>query len=146
MTTIRRATRADLDAIVALERATFPEESYDPVALRQFLDLFPSRFFVAESAGEIAGYTLGGVDDAGEGWLLSLGVSPAHQGQRIGTALIAAVLEALCAVRVIRLTVLPDNAHAIALYERNGFTTEALVNDYYGPGQHRLVMARLAPG
>lgn len=144
--TIRPVERGDLAAVLALELATFPDETYGEIALRQFIDLFPQRFFVAESDGEIAGYGLGGIDDAGEGWLLSLGVGPAHQGKRIGTALIDAVLKSLASAPVIRLTVLPDNAHAIALYEKKGFVTEAYRKDYYGPGQDRLVMARKAPG
>ncbi|MED5547125.1 GNAT family N-acetyltransferase [Novosphingobium decolorationis] len=139
---VRPARRGDLGAILALEEATFPEETYGEIALRQFIDLFPTRFLVAESAETVAGYALGGIDDAGEGWLLSLGVSPAFQGQGIGTRLLGAVLAALDDAPVIRLTVLPGNDHAVALYEKNGFSTEALRPDYYGPGQDRLVMVR----
>lgn len=142
MLTVRNAVREDLAAIFALELATFPDETYGEIALRQFIDLFPERFFVAQIEGEIAGYGLGGIDDAGEGWLLSLGVAPAHQGKRIGTALIDALLGSLAQVPVIRLTVLPGNTGAQALYEKKGFTLEAYRTDYYGPGQDRLVMAR----
>ncbi len=141
---IRPATRADLDAIVALELATFPDEPYGEIALRQFIDLFPTRFFVAQCGEAIAGYGLGGRDDAGNGWLLSLGIAPEYQGRRLGTSLIGAVLDALADTRAIRLTVLPDNAHALALYAKNGFVTEAYRKDYYGPGQDRLVLLRPA--
>lgn len=144
MATIRPAVRADLDALIALERQTFPEESYGEIALRQFIDLFPGLFFVAEDGATVAGYGLGGIDQHGEGWVLSLGVSPAHQGRGIGARLFDAVLDALRGTGTIRLTVIPDNVRAITLYERKGFTTEARVEDYYGPGQHRLVMARRA--
>ncbi|MCJ2182019.1 GNAT family N-acetyltransferase [Novosphingobium sp. 1949] len=145
MATIRPAARADLDALFALELQTFPEESYGEIALRQFIDLFPGLFFVAEDAGTIAGYGLGGIDQQGQGWVLSLGVSPAYQGQGIGARLFDAVLDALRGTGAIRLTVIPDNVRAVTLYERKGFTTEARVEDYYGPGQHRLVMVRLTP-
>jgi ribosomal protein S18 acetylase RimI-like enzyme len=40
------------------------------------------------------------------------------------------------------LTVAPDNQVAVQLYQKLGFVSERYYADYYGPGEHRLLLAR----
>jgi putative acetyltransferase len=80
---------------------------------------------------------------------LGMGVHDDFTGRGIGTALLAAILDAAdnwLAIRRIELTVYPDNARAIALYERHGFEREGLKRqDAFRAGRHvdSLLMARL---
>jgi mycothiol synthase len=61
--------------------------------------------------------------EAGVGEIYAIGVHPAAQGRRLGTALLAAGLRHLenQGVREVRLFVEADNAPAIASYRRQGF-------------------------
>jgi ribosomal protein S18 acetylase RimI-like enzyme len=66
--------------------------------------------------------------------LISLWVSPLVRGKGAGDALVRAIV-AWAAPRATRLNVYPDNAHAIALYRRNGFVERGVV-------EGELVMVR----
>ena len=83
--------------------------------------------------------------------MLGISVSPSAQGQGIGNALMAAMLDYAdnwAQVLRIELTVFSDNERAIRLYERHGFEHEgrhkayALRNGVYVDA---LAMARLHP-
>jgi len=71
------------------------------------------------------GMVRGAVDDdeADVVWLLSMWVDPRARGRGVGDGLVAAVVDWAREqqARVVRLDVSMDNAHARALYERNGF-------------------------
>jgi len=74
--------------------------------------------------------------------LLRVIVSPERRGQGIARKLlIASILmaQAAGAVRIL-LEVEEDNASALAVYARLGFTPIDRRRDYYGPGLHALVM------
>ena len=77
-----------------------------------------------------------------------MGVASTHRGLGVGTALLAATLETAFArgLTRIELTVLTDNAPAIALYRRFGFETEGLCRRYLvldGVARDALLMAKL---
>ncbi|QIQ04357.1 GNAT family N-acetyltransferase [Streptomyces liangshanensis] len=63
-----------------------------------------------------------GAEDCVE--LISMWVSPAARGRGVGDSLIGEVVRWAVArgARSLRLSVMPDNGRAVALYERNGFT------------------------
>jgi len=142
---VRPAGPGDLAALAALERAVFGAEAYPPFFFRQALDVFGPLLLVGEAEGGVAGYTLGGLAAGStEGWVLSLAVAPEHRGRGVARALTEAVLAALAergATRV-RLTADPENRPAASLYERLGFAEVGTEDDYFGPGQRRVVMAR----
>ncbi|WP_237151566.1 GNAT family N-acetyltransferase [Oryzibacter oryziterrae] len=82
---------------------------------------------------------------------IGMGVDDAYVGRGIGTALLAALIEAadnwLDIVRL-ELTVYPDNQPALSLYKRFGFEHEGLHRaDTYRNGRYvdALSMARLRP-
>jgi ribosomal protein S18 acetylase RimI-like enzyme len=80
---------------------------------------------------------------------LGMGVAPSHRGKGVGSALLAATLEAASARGLTRidLIVRADNAAAIALYRRNGFQIEGHLRRYLvvdGQAYDALQMARLA--
>ncbi|MFN3596881.1 MAG: GNAT family N-acetyltransferase [Rubricoccaceae bacterium] len=150
---LRPATPADAPALAALDAEAFSAEGYPVFVFRQWLDLFEGLVFVAEGAGPdagaLAGYAAAGVAaDGACGWILSAGVTPAARGRGLARRLAQAALDALAArgIREVRLTVAPGNAAARAVYRHLGFADEALVPDYFGPGEDRLVMRRVIAG
>src|SRR5215207_2931875 len=87
---VRPATAADLDAVMAIERASFG----DPWPDRAFADSLRDAglsFLVASVGGEVAGYVIAWfVVDEGE--IANLAVRPASRGRGIGKALLDAAL------------------------------------------------------
>ena len=82
--------------------------------------------------------------------VLGMGLVAPYRGRGIGTRLLAATLEAAACAGMQRaeLVVRADNAPAIALYRRFGFTLEGTLRDYLrvdGVSYDALQMARLAP-
>lgn len=155
---VRALRPADIDAILALEAASFPPS-----------DRFPRRNWrhVLDSSTTL---NLGIPDPAGglHGaicWLLrsgsrvarmySLAVHPDTRGRGLGKQLIAASVARLprrC--DLLGLEVRPANASAVGLYRALGFRPVAGLADYYGPGEDGMrmraaraaVAAALRPG
>jgi len=84
---------------------------------------------------------------ADEGEILTLGVLPAMRGRGLGGRLLASALAdmAMNGARRAFLEVAADNAPAIGLYEKHGFTRAGLRKNYYatpaGEPMDALVMA-----
>lgn len=144
--TIRPAGEADLPALTALERELFGGCSYPYSLLRQMVDTFASGAQVAVAGGVFVGYSLAvQAEDRDTAWLWSMGVHPAHRREGIGTRLVTNVLDTMqrWGVARLRLTVDPANLVAVSLYAAFDFKVTADVPDYFGPGEHRLVMERV---
>lgn len=152
MTTCRITPAAvgDLPALEALERTVFPGEAYPRFFLRQAVALWPDWMLVARSADHDAplGYILGAAAAApGEAWILSMATGPAARGRGVGGGLLAALIARLttAGVRTVALTVHPDNAAALRLYRRAGFTVATTTADYFGPGHPRHTLRLALP-
>ena len=142
---IRTVRDDDLPALAALDKAVFGDESFLPYALRQFINLFPDGFFVAEHNGSLVGYTVIGVKPCSkEAWLISACVSTAHQKAGIGTKLLTACNDYCqsAGISSCQLTTDADNQGAIKFYERFGFQQESEFRDYYEPGDHKVLMRK----
>lgn len=135
---IRRATRADLDALVALEETTFDSDRISRAQWRRHIDSGSATVLVAES-------TSGSVDaaamvfyrrNARNARLYSLAVGAHARGSGFGSALLAAAeMDARghgCAA--MQLEVRVDNPAALALYERRGYTRVARLRGFYEDG------------
>lgn len=131
----------DLPGIMGLERAGFPpkeqwsERSWLGELLGDGRTTLLARMHVP--VGVIALQTVGDVAD-----LHRLVVAPRVRRGGIGAALVAAGLAAVrqAGARSVLLEVAYDNEPAIALYQRLGFEQLAARDDYYGPGQHALIL------
>lgn len=146
---IRRAESADLDALVALEQATFTSDCISRTQWRRHL-ASPSGTVLVHGAPAR-------IDAAGvvfyrrgsqRARLYSLAVGAGTRGSGIGGALLAAI-EADARGRgctVMHLEVRTDNTAAIALYERRGYVRGARVAGFYEDGGDAWRYAkRLAP-
>ncbi|MFT3861875.1 GNAT family N-acetyltransferase [Micropruina sp.] len=166
---IRRATTADLDAILALERTGFDPASRWSAGSWTAELAAPDRCVLvagrppsraetgsAQAAGAqgprsahpTAGAALVGVATfqlvAETVDLHRVVVAPEHRGHGVGRALIEAgiVWASQRQGERMLLEVEHDNAPALGLYRRLGFAELARRSDYYGPGRHALVLRR----
>lgn len=145
MIIIRKAEQHDLRTVKAIDQLLFGQDSYPLFVLRQFFDITGDYLLVAETEGEIVGYILAHYDPSRlEGWLLSLGVPPAHRGKRIGEKLMAACMGQMemQGAAILYLTVHPDNAAGIGIYTKLGFAVQEKPADYFLDGSPRLLMSR----
>jgi ribosomal-protein-alanine N-acetyltransferase len=143
MTILRPMRWWDVEQVALLERELF---AHDPWTIEQFwgeLARVPeSRWYaVHEDADGIDGYA-GLYTVPPEADVQTIAVAARSQGHGLGRVLLEAlVAEARrrgCAQLFLEVRV--DNASAVALYERSGFTSEGRRKDYYGPGLDALVM------
>jgi ribosomal-protein-alanine N-acetyltransferase len=135
------AHRADLAAIMILERACFtaPEQWSERSWLGELLGQGRTVLLARahQPVGVITIRTTGELAD-----LHRLAVAPAYQRQGVGTALVRSALESVChlGARGVILEVRDTNDAAIMLYQKLGFEQFAARQNYYGPGQHALIL------
>lgn len=139
---VHRARLKDLDAIMALEASGFDHAGWSRESWAGELTEPDRQVLAYRDADDriVAVATLHIVEDFAD--LLRVVVAPERRGQGIARKLlIASILmaQASGAVRIL-LEVEDDNAPALAVYARLGFTPIDRRRDYYGPGLHALVM------
>lgn len=142
---IRRATRADVERVAAIERSSF-SDPWTPGAFRSAADESNLLFLVAEHEGTVVGYAVSWcVVDQAE--LANLAVASEARGIGIGGRLldvaISAAREAGC--DTMHLEVRESNQAARALYASRGFERVGRRRRYYRePVEDALVLrARL---
>lgn len=87
---------------------------------------------------EIAGALVMFPTNASELFLHKIMVHPVCRGAGVGTELMSRALEQ--ATAPVLLTVDPDNAPAVQLYERFGFRVRERIDGFYRPHEDRLIM------
>jgi ribosomal-protein-alanine N-acetyltransferase len=131
----------DLDAILALERAGFAD--HEQWSRRSWEgELLGERRTVLVARGHqtVGVISLQTIDTAAD--LHRLVVAPKARRHGVGSALVQAGIDAVrhLGARTLMLEVGYENEPAIALYQRMGFEQRAAREDYYGPGQHALIL------
>lgn len=139
---VRRATEADLDAVMAVGHRTWPA-TYEPIAGPEYVAMGLAKWWsaeptlaairagrmtVAEVDGQVVGVASAGpyraAGEAGEGRLVlwKLYVLPEHQGNGIGARLLESVVEGARGVYPeIRLAYVDGNIAARDFYSHKGF-------------------------
>jgi ribosomal-protein-alanine acetyltransferase len=145
---IRPATLHDLDALLELEQA-FPGDRITRSSFRHLLTKAHADVFVFEQDGKLLGNAVVLYRKGFHGArLYSVVVDPQARGQGVGAALLEQVENAAVRQRCvsIRLEVREDNAPAIRLYERHGYSVVGRTADYYQDHSAALRMSkRLLP-
>ncbi len=143
---IRRATAADIQAIVAIENESFADP-WDQSVFLEALTYYPTTYFVAVSGGVVAGFIVGGLEDTGEniyGHICNIGVSPQFRRQGIGARLVRQE-EQQCALELatgVQLEVRVSNTGAQRFYARMGYRPVFTIDQYYANGEDALVMMK----
>lgn len=137
---IRPMTSADLDAVLAIEQASFPapwkrEHFEHEITVAHG---FPA---VAECDGVVAGYVcLMSLFE--EAQILDIAVAPEQRGQGIARPLMEYAIATARAhgAEVLALEVRANNTPAIALYEQYGFIRTGVRSRYYEGKDDALLM------
>ncbi|UFS59366.1 ribosomal protein S18-alanine N-acetyltransferase [Subtercola endophyticus] len=147
---MRVAGPADLDAIMALETATFENDAWSPAMMRSDLELRHTYYLVAERAEHPSAALLGyagllsprGAADAD---IQTIAVAPDARGQGLGRKLMQALIAeaARRGARRVFLEVRADNPGAQHLYRTLGFTDIGVRRGYYQPDNVDAVVMRL---
>ncbi|MET7332492.1 ribosomal protein S18-alanine N-acetyltransferase [Nonomuraea sp. NPDC005650] len=138
-------TEADLPAVMAIERATFPLDAWSEGMMRgELADMPRSRHYVVVVVDdEIIGYA-GLASAADQADVQTIAVLEKHQGTGIGGALLTALLAEAGRrrAREIFLEVRADNPRAQAVYRHYGFEEIGTRRRYYDDGTDALMMRR----
>ncbi|WP_166877183.1 ribosomal protein S18-alanine N-acetyltransferase [Salinibacterium sp. ZJ450] len=147
---LRRATAADLDAIMSMETSTFTTDAWSREGMLSEIT-GPHRYYlVAESeTGTIDGYAgLLSPHNSPQADIQTIAVVPAARRQGLGRTLMLALIGEARArgAHEVFLEVRADNPGAQKLYEELGFREIAVRPKYYEPdGVDALVMRLIVP-
>jgi ribosomal-protein-alanine N-acetyltransferase len=137
------ASRQEIDAVLAIEEASFTSPWTKEMYLAEFENTGISYFYLAKTPlGEIIGFcSFWRVLD--ELHINNLAVAPERRRSRVATALLSRVLEDGAKMGAARATleVRHSNESAQRLYERFGFTVAGVRRGYYShPVEDALVL------
>jgi ribosomal protein S18 acetylase RimI-like enzyme len=139
---VRIATRADLDALLALEQRVFATDRLSRRSLHHLLASPAAAILVAEDhPGHLAGTAIVLFRPrSAVARLYSIAVAPHMGGRGVGVMLIAAAEAAAAArdCRSLRLEVHVTNHAAIARYRKSGYREFGRVSGYYEDGGDAL--------
>lgn len=141
---IRRATSADVPAMLALE-ALFPSDRMSARSIRRFITVPGARVFVAMRGAELLGDLVLLLRAGSIGArVYSVVVDPRARGLGIGNRLVEAAERAARheGRRALTLEVRIDNAAARALYAKRGYAEERKLPGYYDDGTDGLRLIR----
>ena len=141
---VRQAERADLLAVLGIEKASFPQP-WPYEAFTSFLG--EPAFLVAEVEGETVGYVVADVTPThGQrlGHVKDIAVHPDRRGDGVGTTLLTHALTELTlqGADSVKLEVREGNDDAKRLYRAFGFEPLRRVQSYYEDGEDAIVMIR----
>jgi len=144
--TLRTALPADLDAIMALERASFPTDAWSAAMMREELVSPHGWYVVDEEAGRLVGYAgLRAVKSAKDADVQTIAIAEAARGRGRGRTLLRALLDeaARRSVAEVFLEVRADNPVAQALYASEGFLEIGRKPRYYQPDDVDAVVMKI---
>lgn len=143
---IRDAVPGDLDAIMAIERASFPTDAWSEEAMASELAGAYGHYLVVEDGGDVIGYGgLRALPGARDGDIQTIALAASARGRGLGRALLRALLSeaARRRVREVFLEVRAENPAAEGLYASEGFAEIGRRPGYYQPDGVDAVVMRI---
>ncbi len=149
--TTRIATLDDLEAIMALERASFPGDAWSDAMMREELSSPHGWYVVVEEAGRVIGYAgLRAPRGAKDADIQTIAIASSARGARPRPGAPAGAAGggvAPAAPRDVFLEVRADNPVAQKLYASEGFTEVGRRPRYYQPDDVDAIVMRVdVPG
>ncbi|MBD8023725.1 ribosomal protein S18-alanine N-acetyltransferase [Microbacterium gallinarum] len=144
--TLRAALPVDVEAIMALERASFPTDAWSDAMMREEIASPHGWYVVDEEAGRLVGYAgLRAVCGAPDADVQTITIAESARGRGRGRTLLRALLAEAAdrGVREVFLEVRADNPVAQALYVSEGFLEIARRPRYYQPDDVDAVVMKL---
>jgi ribosomal-protein-alanine acetyltransferase len=143
----RRATPADLDAIMALETSVFTTDAWSADAMRSELSNTHGLYLVVEdAAGAVVAYAgLLAPRGSGQADIQTIAVVESARRSGIGRALMTSLVDEARAREAehLFLEVRADNPAAQTLYRDLGFEQIAVRPGYYQPGNVDALVMRM---
>ncbi|MDY0830207.1 ribosomal protein S18-alanine N-acetyltransferase [Microbacterium sp. BG28] len=143
---IRPATPADLDAIMRLERASFPTDAWSDAMMREELASPHGHYVALEQGGRLIGYAgLRAPAGARDGDVQTIALDESARGRGFGRALLRTLLSTAHErrVREVFLDVRDDNPVARGLYASEGFVEAGRRPRYYQPDDVDAIVMRV---
>jgi len=144
---VRSLRSEDFPTLMQLEEQVFGatgESVLGPYYVRVCCDIYADSCFLCEVEADdgttrVVGYLLSFVKGR-EAWCTTLAIHPDFQGSRVVLRLIQAFAHRVIGtVEVCWFTVKEDNTAARALHRMLGATEVGMRQDFYGPGDERIV-------
>ncbi|WP_285138138.1 ribosomal protein S18-alanine N-acetyltransferase [Microbacterium sp. lyk4-40-TSB-66] len=143
---VRTATVSDLDAIMALENASFPTDAWSAAMMREELASPHGWYVVVEEGDRLVGYAgLRAVRGARDADVQTIAIAATARGRGRGRALLGELLDEAVRreVRHVFLEVRADNPVAQALYASEGFVEVGRRPRYYQPDDVDAIVMQL---
>ena len=141
---IRHAEPSDYGRVVAVVDEWWGGRAMAAMLPKLFFVHFRDTTFVAEEAGELAGFICGfrsqTFDD--EAYVHFVGVNPARRAAGLGRMLYERFFDAVRPRSIVRAVTSPVNERSVAFHRAIGFEVDRVDEDYDGAGQSRVLLVR----
>ena len=133
MIKLRKFSLSDLEKVMEIEKASFPNRDAYPNSLfEKYYKEYPKGFIIAEDGKEIVGYTIGKLKNS-QAEIISLAVKPDFRQKGIGTRLTNFLINHFKKGGVIEifLHVRTKNQEGISFYQNLSFKILKTIKNYY---------------
>ncbi len=145
--TIRHAKPSDYGRVIGRVNVWWGGRDMAPILPKLFFLHFEGTSFVAEDEeGDLAGFLCGFLSQTNpeEAYIHFVGVSPEHRGEGLGRMLYERFFDEVRGQgrSVVRCVTSPVNQESVAFHEALGFEVDRVAEDYDGPGEDRVLLAK----
>jgi ribosomal protein S18 acetylase RimI-like enzyme len=141
--TLKRATIEDANDLVAFEHRVADPKLYGPILdLAGAIEQIERNIFYFIKLGDaVIGTAAYQVRTDQTVYIGNVAVDPIYRRQGIAHEVVRRILEACREARRVELVTHPENEDALRLYKSLGFVVEGRIENYFGDGEPRLLLA-----